>query len=98
MRSATSQVFTLQIQGSKRNQIFLPQVGEVIEQLFERLALAGLRLRKAVEGTEWASFAALEHDTHSGHPVCTLREDQMAYDIERTPGPFPFVATHPDIG
>jgi hypothetical protein len=76
--------------------------------LLQRFALTLFFLRKAVEGIECASFAVFEDDARAHHPVGALADDQVAHDIERTPGVScvasasvfnaPFVAAHPDVG
>src|SRR6266436_6937358 len=88
MHSVAGQVLRVQIQCRERSQILFTQASELVQELLERLALTLFYLRQAVKGVEGPRFAVLEDDACARHPVGALADDQMADDVERTPGIF----------
>src|SRR4051794_20712368 len=95
MPTASRKVFSFEVQRAKRSDVFLPQVGEFIEQLRQGLSLALAFLCETVELVEGHALAGVEYPLRSRNPVRALAVDQMSHNIERTPGAFTFVGRRP---
>src|ERR1700733_2305353 len=98
MPSPPGQILRLQIQYPQGSQILLAQASEIVQELFERFALTFFHLGEAVKGIKGPGFAVLQNDSHPGHPVSALPNDQVPDDIERAPAIFSFVVARPDVG
>ena len=82
----------------QRSDIFSPQMCKLVQELFQRFALALFELCKAVEGIERPRFAVLQYDPQAWHPIGTFRVDKVAQDVERGPGVASFITARPDVG
>ncbi len=103
MCSQPGQVLRLQIQGLQGSQILSAKVGELVQELIQRLALALPSLCEAVKGIEWARFTLFEDDPRTRHPVGAFTDNKMTDDVERAPAvgaacAGPFVGKDPSIG
>src|SRR5262249_17766005 len=56
-----------------------------------------LLLREAVEGIERATLACLQDPSRARHPIGAFSVNQMAYDVERAPGPRALAAENPGL-
>ena len=91
-------VARLQIHSLQLCQILPAQLGKLIEESLQRFPAALFLLRQAVESCEGLPLAMLKDDPRSCHPVSLLTRNEVAHDIERTPGVCAFAAMNPELG
>src|SRR5260370_11461525 len=95
MSSTPLEILLPQIQRAQFVQIFRPQTSKFIQQLPQRLALALSFLSPTIEGLKSLGLAKLQHHPRPRHPIRAFAVNQMANDVERTPGVFTFISARP---
>src|SRR4051812_16788514 len=96
--STLVQVRGLEIQCAYCRDILPSQLGEFIQQLRQRLALAVIKLRQAVELVEGDTFAMFQQAGCTRHPIRLLTVDEMSHDVISAPGIAAFVRFSPNFG
>src|SRR6185503_8611433 len=74
-----------------------PQRRELVEQDRQRLSLGFSELRESIERLERACLALLQDDSRARYPVGPLAVNQVADDVEGTPGLAAFVRGDPAV-
>ena len=78
-----------QVERADASKVDAARVGELAEQIRDRLAGALTKLRIAIERHKCLVRSVAEDDVEARHPVGALTVDEVADDIVRTPRPEP---------
>jgi hypothetical protein len=76
-------------------EVGLTKVGELVEELVLGPACEPAELGEAVKRLKRSSFTMLQNDPGTRNPVRLLAMDEMAHDVQRTPGVGTFVGRVP---
>ena len=95
MTAATIEVRIGQVHRLELTEILTPHRGELLEQAAQRLPFRCGELREAIELVEGACLAMLEDDPRPRYPIGVFAMNQMADDVERTPGLPTFMGRDP---
>src|SRR6516225_5456363 len=95
MLSAPVQVLRTQIQCSQLVQVLGARLGELIQQLPQRLALDFPEVSPAIEGRKRFCLAKLEYRVHARQPIGALGVNQVAHNLESIPRVSTFTTQSP---
>ena len=79
-------------------QICRAEVGELVQELLQRLAMILAGMPSAIKRGKGLALAGLQDHARSRHPVGAFAVTQVADDIEGSPGVWAFVAVGPCFG
>src|SRR5271166_502892 len=98
MSPSPREILRLQVQAVQLSEILASPPGEIVQQLIYGLVRTSSHLRKSVKRIKDPSFAILQDDLGSHHPVSALPHDQVTQNVNCAPGISSFVAPDPAIG